>query len=131
MTILSFLLLSAVATTSAAVLDDINFFSIISSDTQGQGAYRCGASLIHPDIILTASFCALPGDVIRIGYKNDTYSHTFRTSTLVQDHPEAGGVQNEILANDLALVKLNQSVMDILPLVSAIVVVVCVCMFVH
>jgi secreted trypsin-like serine protease len=116
--ILSFLLASAPA--FAAVLDNIDFFSIASNATEGQGAFRCGASLIYPDILLTASFCIIAGDVIRVGYKNDTYSHAIRTATLVRNHPKAGGVHDENYANDLALVKLDEPVMDIVPLVSAI-----------
>ena len=102
--------------------DDNNadFFSIINNKIEGQGDYRCGASLIHEDIALTASFCAIVGDVIRVGYKTDEKSLAIRNITVVHNHPRAGQTLEENIPNDLAVIKLSAPVTDIKPLVCII-----------
>jgi secreted trypsin-like serine protease len=93
-----------------------DFFSIISDVVEGQGTFRCGGSLIHQDIVVTASYCSVAGDIIRVGYKNDDTSLAIRTAKVVFNHPEAGNNQ-ENFPNDIAIVKLNASVTHIAPIV--------------
>ena len=97
--------------------NNADFFSIINNKIEGQGDYRCGASLIHDDIALTASFCAIIGDVIRVGYKTDNNSLAIRNITVVHNHPRAGQTLEENIPNDLAVIKLSAPVTTIKPLV--------------
>ena len=96
--------------------ETIDFFSIISDVIEGQGKFRCGGSLIHDDILLTASFCSIAGDIIRVGYKDDDTALAIRKAQIVVNHPDAGN-NRENFPNDLAIVKLNASVTGITPIV--------------
>jgi hypothetical protein len=93
-----------------------DFFSIISDEAEGQGSYRCGASLIHEDIIITSMYCCSEGSIIRVGYQNDTTSMAIRTAMEVVTHPDAD-INQDNFPNDVAVVKLDASVTDITPIV--------------
>jgi Trypsin len=93
-----------------------DFFVLITDTVNGQGSFRCGGSLIHSDIVLTASFCATRGDILRVGYHNDTYAKSIRTAEFVFNHPDSGG-NSENFPNDLAVIKLDAPVDDVIPLV--------------
>lgn len=93
-----------------------DFFGIISNVDEGQGLYRCGAALIHDDIMVTSSGCSAPGDVVRVGYKSDNETLAIRTVTDFRTHPGAT-TQLENHPNDIEVIKLNEPVNNISALV--------------
>jgi len=111
--------------TSAPVLPakttnlDVSFFSIISDTDKGQGSTRCGAVLVHEDIIVSAAGCIRHNDIIRVGYTSDFNAHAYRSPMNISDFPLAflddRYNYQENLPNDLSVVKLNASVTDITP----------------
>lgn len=86
-----------------------DFFGVISNVEEGQGNYRCGAVLIHPDIMVTSSGCAAPGDIVRVGYKSDNETLAIRTLTDFRTHPGAT-TRLENHPNDIEVIKLNEAV---------------------
>jgi len=112
-------LLSLAAATAQS--PDAPFFSIISDTIDQKGTERCGAVLIHPDIILTGVECVFEGFGARVGYIDD---FTSASQTLIEDwtdHPDAwvveGGVQfQEHLPNDLTIAKLSEPVTNVEPI---------------
>lgn len=108
-----FLSLLAIAA-PVVVQGQADFFGILSDVEQGQGVFRCGAALIHEDIMVTGSFCTQVGDVVRVGYKSDNETLAIRTVTKFLTHPMAGG-QFENFPNDIEVFKLNESITDIAP----------------
>lgn len=103
-------------------LDYIDFFSIITDTEEGSSSSRCGAVLVHEDIIITAAGCTREDDIVRVGYSTDYDSMEIRKPVAIINHPDFFVNQDfrfvENLPNDISVVKLDAPVTGITPVVS-------------
>ena len=80
----------------------------------------CGASLIHEDIVLTAAHCDMAyvaGETVYIGsHRRNTPAGNYEDRTILQlvAHPQ---YNEDTVANDFMLVKLDKAVTNIDPIV--------------
>lgn len=100
-------------------LDYIDFFSIITDTEEGSSSSRCGAVLVHDDIVISAAGCTREDDVIRVGYSSDYDSMELRTPVRIVNHPDFFVNKDfrfvENLPNDISVIKLNEPVTGITP----------------
>jgi len=110
--------LALLLATAPTITADVPWFVLVSNTEEGQGFNRCGAALVHPDIIITAGDCVNKNDYLRVGYRTDKDSEIIMTPRFIYSHPDQwkkNGRTQENLPNDIQIIKMNQAVEGIEP----------------
>ena len=96
------------------------YFAALYKVIDGKKYHICGATLIHDDILLTASHCAEHADLVRVGAytalsaDSNNGGHPFHDSAVAAhaSHPDFYRDKLQRLHNDFALLRLKTPVTD-------------------